>query len=359
MAIPAFDPKELKVVSEKKTFLGSFPLYDFPVSPKEAHVSCIRDRKPIWQLTCIEQAMFIPSFIPDNKARALVVEAQPFDNNTQGGGKDMFGIQWDYVPVAGGSMEREGTQLFDDANDWEEKVVWPDIDAWDWAGSKELNKDFFDPNIAYMTWFQTGWFERLISFMGFEDAAVAVFDEDQQDAVIALFDKLADLYIRMIDKYVEYFPAIDGFFMHDDWGSQKETFFAPEIVEKVIVPSMKKVTDHIHAIGRIAELHSCGQIMRQVPNMIKAGWDTWSGQSMNDTQELYELYGDKIVLGVVPDEFDPETTSEEEQRELARKFAAKFCDPKKPCLISFGGSRYITPAFREELYKESRIRFAK
>jgi hypothetical protein len=358
MAIPAFDPKELEIVGEQKTFTGTVPIYNFPVPRREAFIAAIRDRKPIWQLTGIEHKHFMPRLYPDNVARALVSEVKPFDNLTQGGGKDIFGIQWDYVPVAMGSMERPGPRLLEDANDWEDKIVWPDIDSWDWAGSAEENKPFFETDQAVGTWFQNGWFERLISFMGFEGAAMALIDEDQQEAALALFDRLADCYISIIDRFLEYFPGIDFFYMHDDWGSQRETFFSPDVVKEMIVPSMRKVTDHIHSLGRIAELHSCGQIMKQVPNMIAAGWDTWSGQSMNDSVALYEQYGDKIVLGVMPPEFDKDNTTEEEQRALAREFAVKFCRPDKPCVLSYGASSIMTEAYRQELYKESRRLFA-
>lgn len=358
MNVPAFDEKELEVVGESKSLFGSIPILNYPVSLSDAYLAALRDRKPIWQTTGLETQMFTPRIIPDNVARSLVVEAKPFDKNT-GGGKDMFGIDWEYVPQVGGSMVRPGNPFMEDMYDWKEKVVWPDIDSWDWEGCYEENKDFVNSGKAVQVWFQTGWYERLISFMEFENAIMALFDEDQQDLILEFFDKLADLYIRIIDKFVHYFPQVQSFFMHDDWGSQKETFFSPALVEKMIVPSMKKVTDHIHSIGRVAELHSCGQIMKQVPNMIKAGWDTWSGQLMNDTHVLYEQYGDKIMLGVVPEQFDPATTTEEEQRALAREFAEKFCNPDKPCVVNLYGTFCFTPAYREELYKQSRIRFSK
>ena len=359
MTIPAFDEKELKVVGESFNLYGSVPLFDTPVSLCDGYLSAVRDRKPIWQITGIETQMFTPSIIPDNVARALVIEGEPFDALANGGGKDMFGIDWEYVPQVGGSMVRPGNPFMEDMYDWKEKVVWPDIDSWDWEGCAEKNKDFLNTTKAVRVWFQTGWYERLISFMEFENAIMALFDEDQQDLILEFFDKLADLYIRLIDKYVHYFPQVKSFFMHDDWGSQKETFFSPALVEKMIVPSMKKVTDHIHSIGCVAELHSCGQIMKQVPNMIKAGWDTWSGQVMNDTHALYEQYGDKIMIGVIPEQFDPAATTEEEQRALAREFAAKFCNPEKPCVVNLYGTSCFTPAYREELYKEARIRYSK
>ena len=358
MAVPAFDPKELEVTGQTHTLHGSVPMYNYPVTMGEAFIAAVRDRKPIWEISGIESQIFTPRLIPDNVARALVFEAKPFDALKDGGGKDMFGIDWEYSPVAGGSMVRPGKPFMDDMNDWEDKIVWPDVDSWDWEGSAKENKDYVSTGKNIQVWFQTGWFERIISFMEFEGAIMALFDEDQQDAIHAFFDKLSDLYINIIDHFVKYFPQVTSFYMHDDWGSQKETFFSPALVEEMIVPHMKKVTDHIHKIGRCAELHSCGQIMKQVPNMIKAGWDTWSGQVMNDTQAIYEQYGDKIVIGVIPEQFDPETTSEEEQRRLAREFAEKFCDPKKPSVVNLYGTACLTDAYREELYKQSRIRYS-
>jgi hypothetical protein len=167
------------------------------------------------------------------------------------------------------------------------------------------------------------------------------------------------LYIGLIDKFLLYFPGIDGFLIHDDWGSQKETFFSPSVVEEMIVPCMKKVTDFIHSKGRFCELHSCGQILKQVPNIIKAGWDCWAGQPMNDFKKIYELYGDKIVLAVDPEPFDKNTVPETEQRALARKYANAFCNPDKPTYMSIASVLVMTPAFREELYRQSRINYGR
>jgi hypothetical protein len=188
---------------------------------------------------------------------------------------------------------------------------------------------------------------------------VALIDEAQKDAVKDLFDKLSDLYIRIFEKYLKYFPQIDAFCIHDDWGSQKETFFSPATAEEMIVPYMRRVTDYLHSKGKSCELHSCGQLLRQVPNMIAAGWDSWFPQLMNDTHKIYELYGDKIIVGVTPELFDPAATPEDEQRALAREYADKFCRPDKPSFYNIYAGSLLTSAYREELYKQSRINYAK
>lgn len=355
MKLPKFDEKELKIVGEMPGMFDApgIPIYDFPVSRKEAFKATMK-KKPIWQVTNIESRLVAPGCNPDNVARAQVFEdtMMPFE---EGGGKDMFGIEWVYVPVAGGSMVKPGNPFLKDANEWKEKLVWPDLDSWDWEGSAKnitLTSDVYN-----QPWFLNGWYERLISFMDFENAVVAMIDEDQQDAVKELFDKLSDLYIELIDRYIEAFPGIDGFCFHDDWGAQKDTFFSPATVREMIVPYMRRVTDHIHSKGMYAELHSCGMIEKQVPNIIAAGWDSWGPQPMNDTKKLYDLYGDKIVIGVIPDEISPEAT-EEEQRAAAANFIEKFAQPGKSAIISYYGAMVLTPIYREELYKLSRIKFS-
>ena len=360
MTIPEFNPEELKVTGEipENTRMPAIKIFDYPVSPREGAVAAY-NRKPVWQTVDIETRIFTPKIIPDNVARAFVFEAGHFDPD-DGGGRDMFGIEWEYVPVAGGSMVRPGRAFMDDANEWHDIIQWPDVESWGWEKSaKENNGTHLTHEYFNMVWFQTGFFERLVSFMEFEPAIMAMIDDDQVDAVKGLFDKLADLYINIFDHFLKYYEHIDGFFFHDDWGAQKETFFSPSTVAEVIVPAMKKVTGFIHSRGKVAEFHSCGRLLKQIPNMIDAGWDAWGGQPINDFEKIYDLYGDRILVGVIPDHFDPETTPDKEQRAIAAKYADKFCNPDKPSYFHRYGALYLTPAFREELYIRSRINYSR
>ncbi len=353
--IPEFSPTELRIVGERPSNFGPpTPLFDYPVSLKENMLATYA-KKPIWEATGVEQIRFSPKCNPDNIARAFVFDAT---QTPRSGGTDMFGVEWEYIPQVGGSMVRPGKPLIGDANELKDKMTWPDIEKWDWNDCAEANIHYLSADSYNTCIFLNGWYERLISLMDFEGAVVAMIDDDQKDAVKAFFDQLSDLYIRIFDKYLRYFPLIDGFCIHDDWGSQKETFFSPATVEEMIVPYMKRVTDYLHARGKICELHSCGQLMKQVPNIIAAGWDSWSPQAMNDTHKIYELYGDKLLVAVIPEPFDPDKATDEEQREAARKFADKFCRTDRPSLFNPYGARYLTTAFHQELYKHSRINYA-
>ena len=227
MAVPKFDPREMEVTKElpASPFMPALKIYTYPVPDKEAVMGLLR-KEAVWQVSgMLESRLFSPRIVPDNVARSFVFEANPFDPN-KGGGPDMFGMPWEYVPVAGGSMIRPGKPFLEDFNEWPDKIVWPDIEAWDWEGSAKENASLLNEEKFNVGWFLTGWYERLITFMEFENAVVAMIDEDQQDAIKAFFDKATDLYIKIFDKFCTHFPGIHGFCIHDDWGSQRDLFFS-------------------------------------------------------------------------------------------------------------------------------------
>jgi Uroporphyrinogen-III decarboxylase len=373
--IPKFDPKELELVEQPGAFGRMAKSFSYPLN-KHDHGVAMFSRKPWWQgMQAMDATIFTPRVIPDNVARGFVFEGARFDANTEGGGPDMFGVEWEYIKTVGGSMVRPGKPFLEDISEWREKIVWPDIEKWDWEGSAKLNNGtYLRPENFNQMWFQTGFYERLIAFMEFEGAIMALFDEDSQEDVMAFFDKLTDFYITIFAKAIDTFPYIDAFFIHDDWGSQKETFFSPDLAEKMIVPYMKRLTDYLHSRGKFCELHSCGNNYKQVENYIKAGWDAWAPQLMNDSYKIYDDFGDKILIATFPQNIPEEIMAlptdqergaafaklpEEEQRRIAREYVDRCCRPDKSSFYNFYAAHWLTPAFREEMYKQSRINYSK
>ncbi|NLW69558.1 MAG: methyltransferase, partial [Eubacteriaceae bacterium] len=256
----------------------------------------------------------------------------------------------------GGSMVRPGKPTLDDVNDWEKVLKFPNIDEWDWAGSAEVNKDYLKADKwNTISMLNGAYFERLVSFMEFQHAVVALIDEDQKDALHALFEATTDLYCRLIDKIIEYFPLINAINVHDDWGSQQNPFFSQETAMEMIVPHGKKLVDYIHSKGLIADLHACGHIEKRVECFIEMGWDSWSPQPMNDSAKLYEEYGDRIIIGVQVPPVAADAT-EEQQAEAAKKIADKFFVPGKPASFRAAAGPEF---FQKELYRLSRINYSK
>ena len=347
-----FSEEELKVVGEHigTTSFGSrfsfkIPKYNTPITPRENIALCVKREKPLWFPSSMDFCNLESRTNIDHIARAEVMDMGPPYADEEKGGKDLFGIEWVYVPTVGGSMVKPGNPTLLDVNDWPEIIKFPDIDALDWDECKRLNSVLNETTRSFHVTFQNGIFERLISFMDFEGAAMALIDEEQQDAVHALFSKLSDMYISMIDHYLE-FLNLDGVVFHDDWGSQRAPFFSLNTLREMILPYLKRVVESVHKRGMKFELHSCGKNEMLVPGMIEAGVDTWSGQPMNDFEMLYEKYGDKIVLGMPITGLKPDM-SDSELRDTIQAFVEKHPH-------ALGSTFSAPPKATEFLYEISR-----
>ena len=330
--------------------------YHYPVPPGQNYIETIHHKAPAWMGFAFDAITFTPRCNPDNVARAFVWDGGP--EIEYGEAEDMFGIPWVYVPVAGGSMEKVDHDTIDDVNDWREKFPIPDVDAWDWDGQVEISGDYLaNPFRAKTLMIQNGFFERLISFMGFEDAAVAMIDPDQEDAIHDLFSELADMYIRIIQNTMDRWD-IDGIELHDDWGSQMAPFFSIDVARKLIVPYIKRVSDFMHAHGKYYMMHCCGNVFDMVPAMLEAGVDSWAPQyPLSDFSKLYATYGKEMVLAVVPPVVDP-SASEEEVREIAQAWVDEFIHRDAPVYKSLYSPMENHPLMDKILYELTRKKYS-
>lgn len=345
-----FDPKELEAVEIIPAgFPGRppIPVFNTPISRKENYKRLIKGENPLWLTHPNEIAFLMPSCVPDNWARGLVSATKPATPDMFGG-KDMFNIEWEYVEQVRGSMVRPGAPHVGDLEKWEDYVTFPNIEEWDWEGDAKAYSSMLNDGRIIKVSMLTGLFERLISFVDMTDAMVALVDEDGQEAVHRLFDKLCDLYEAIFAKFETYFHP-DVIWFHDDWGSQRAPFFSAATVREMLLPYLKRVVDSAHKHGMFFELHSCGKIEQLVPVMIEAGVDLWNGQQMNDKLMVAKTYGDKIVCDPVMQPISPEASREE----LAAHVQA-FLDEYAGLRVCIGRQMIAHPLEYEVFYELSR-----
>lgn len=350
-----FSEDEMKVIgshpitTQARMFVP--PKLNTPITPKENVRLAWKREGCLWFPQGADFATMGPRVIVDNVARAFVFDCGPLLTDEQKGGEDMFGVKWTYVPVVGGSMVQPGAPMLTDANDWPEVIKFPDISKLDWDDCAKVNARLNETVRSFSVTILNGLYERMISFMDFENAAMALIDEEQQDAVHALLDRLADMYIEIIGHLLEGFK-LDGIVFHDDWGSQRAPFFSLDTCMEMIVPHMRKVSDFCHEKGLWFQLHCCGKNELLVPAMIAAGVDMWAPQRMNDVDMLREKYGDKIMLSVYAPTLEKDASPEQidaAAREIVDKYIEGF--DEKPVFISNMNS---APGLNEAIYKYSR-----
>ncbi len=343
----AYSDSELQIIGEHGGFAGrpGIPTYNTPVSYRENFHTMMDEKHAYWMPSSSDMLGLHTMIYMNSLGRGINADMV-----------DVFGVKWIYEPVAGGSIAVSGNPLLRDVNEWKNVITIPDINSWNWEEEKQkvaINNSFCCTH-SFVNGF---WFERLISFMDFVPAAMALIDEEQTDAIKELFTAMTALGISVIDNFCDCWPELDIIEVHDDWGAQLSPFFSMETAYDLFVPFMKKLTDHIHKRGRYAMLHSCGHNETRIEAYIDGGFDIWTPQPMNDVGHLYEKYGDRICLGVFPDESNLAELSIDEQRAAAKRFVDKYCNPGKYSMMGIETRKRATPEFLEAVYQYSRERY--
>ena len=263
------------------------------MTPKENIHAFFEGRPYEWKPTGSDKKTFQPEEICEYVARAFVFQQEPYTGPK--GGTGWFGIEWEFEPGAGGSISLK--PILDEVSEWKEKMPFPNWDDIDWEGIARKNADYLNTDQAIQFTIFTGYFERLISLLSFEEAAMELIMEDYEEDIQELFTALTDLYIDLARRFRKHFGA-DWVCIHDDWGTQRAAFFSPAVHRKMIVPHLKRFAEECHKEGLVVEMHSCGFIEELIPNLISTGIDTWVGQSICDKKKLVDEYGSQFRFEV-------------------------------------------------------------
>ena len=287
------------------------PVYNTPITPRENMRRFVFHESPVWIPAGNDGIDILPAFIPDVKVRGQVKDTVAYDPVKDAGGLDMFGVEWVYVPQVGGSMVRPGSPKLEDIESWRDVINVPDQSAWGWEEASERLAPYYSTTRLNKTTIYTGLFERLISFMDFEGAAIAIIDDEQKPYVHEIFEMLTGVYCEMLERMKKYLH-IDMVTFHDDWGTQRAPFFSLNTCMEMIVPYLKRICARAHELGMIFELHSCGMDEPLVPAMLEAGVDMWAGQNLNSWEKISARYGGRLIYDMVWEKFDPQRFASKE-----------------------------------------------
>ena len=370
MSRVTFDPKELNVIEMYPPVisggkvgnppvwrLGEMPRFNRPIPPRENWNFMLRGTKPYWVpfagLVLSDMRKFRPRLAPDAMANHQLFDGEPpypfeTEPNVR---KGWFDVEWVYDYAARGATVRPGAPRVTDITCWEEQITMPDLDELDWESCEKNNVKYLEDDRLRELGIQCGFWERLMSLMDVENAAVAMIDEDEKEGVHRLFDKLADLYIDFIGRMKDRCD-IDAVELHDDWGHQNGPFFSLDTVREMIVPYMRRVVDYCHSCGIWFELHSCGKNEMLVPAMIETGADLWCGQiDINDLDTIAHQYKDgTLAFGVAGPRVADDAT-EEEMRSAAKAWVEEF----KDCRVAINAFfKPLPPVLKDALYEYSR-----
>ncbi len=337
------------------------PVFESPISPKENFYRSARRDHPLW----------VPFPAVDTQELHMFNLATEGPEGCQLGPNlcakqdryvyhDAFGNSWTFDKAAGGACMTIGTRVCDDILKWEEQVHFPDFHEWN---MEETAKDFmenrYDPERALHIDIYHGPFQALSDLLGgFAEALEAMFVEPEASG--AFFDRFADWYIWLIDKLSALYP-VDMFTAHDDWGTEKDTFFSQGMLDELLYEPTKRIIDHVHGMGKIYQFHNCGRVERFMPTLCDLGPELVQLQRrVNDTPKYKELYGDRVGFNTGLENLVPgKAYTDEELARIVRESVDIFGEGGGFLPAVYGGSPETLWKIYSELYCYSREYYEK
>ncbi|MCL2813135.1 MAG: hypothetical protein FWD23_00900 [Oscillospiraceae bacterium] len=109
----------------------------------------------------------------------------------------------------------------------------------------------------------------------------------------------ADLNLQMLDAMWDAGYELDCLFWCDDMGYKGSAFFSLDMYRSFLKPAHQKLIDWAHSKNIPAHLHSCGNVMKLVPELVDMGLDGLNPLEIKagmDPVKLKGEFGDKLLL---------------------------------------------------------------
>ncbi|MBE6885082.1 MAG: hypothetical protein E7487_10805 [Ruminococcaceae bacterium] len=189
------------------------------------------------------------------------------------------------------------------------KVV--DADEWEKAKTRmtlsddripwDTLKNNYDRWRAEGQWISAGfWFGFDVThswMMGTENTLIAMMEEPE--LVTDMFDTYLNRCETLFSRIWDAGYRFDEVSWPDDMGYKGTTFFSPAMYREMVKPFHARAVKWAHDHGIYARLHSCGNIMDLVPDIVDTGMDALNPLEVKagmDALKLKREYGDKLVL---------------------------------------------------------------
>ena len=255
------------------------------ITPKENYLQLLRTGMPeyipsMFFEPCMEritEEMIAPVIAPDGPITTV------------------YGVE--YVgskEINSGAMPRPGSILFDDITKWRDYIKNPDLSGRDWEGYYKKQTDKFDRVNKAVGCHGGDYFLTLVSFMGFENALIAMYEEP--DEVIALFDYVSEHFLEVMRQQIKHVkPEI--YTIMDDDSAYRAPFISLEMYQTIVKPFHKKHADLALENGVLLDRHDCGKSECFIDDWLDIGIISWNpAQVSNDLVSIKKKYTGKLTL---------------------------------------------------------------
>jgi uroporphyrinogen decarboxylase len=117
-------------------------------------------------------------------------------------------------------------------------------------------------------------FERLCFVRTYEQALVDL--AQQPPELFELLHRIHDLYLREVEVWAQ--TRVDAISLMDDWGTQRGMMVDPDLWRRIFKPFYREYAQVARRCGKFVFMHSDGQIIDIIPDLIEIGVDALNSQ---------------------------------------------------------------------------------
>jgi uroporphyrinogen decarboxylase len=199
-----------------------------------------------------------------------------------------------------------------------EAYPWPNADDGDYEIYRDLGA-YLPDGMKLVASGNGGLLENVTDLAGFENLCfLYMLDEE---LATDLFDAVGSRLLRFYE-IVASFDTVGALIVNDDWGFKNQLMFPPEMLRRWVFPWHKKMVEAIHAQGKYAILHSCGQlhdVMDDVVDDLKYDAKHSFEDQIIPVEDACARWGSRIaVVGGIDVDFLARSTPDEITRRSRR-----------------------------------------
>ena len=176
-----------------------------------------------------------------------------------------------------------------------EAFPWPDIAAADYTPLDRMSQLL--PGKMKIIAGYSGVLENVTWLLGYEGLSLLLYDDEE--LVRDMFDAVGSRVSEYMGRCAAC-PGVGAMVMGDDIGFKTQTMISPTMLRRYLFPWHKKLVDAVHAQGKPAILHACGNRAQVMDDIIGCGWDAIHSfeDQIEPVWDAKARWGDRIaVLG--------------------------------------------------------------
>lgn len=224
-----------------------------------------------------------------------------------------------------GAIPEPGNFILRDITKWRDVIKNPSLQGIDWERRFDKALADKDRNTKVIGFGGGDYFQTLISFMGFSEGLMAMYEAPEE--VYALLDYISIYYLELMKAQL-YHAKPDIYLLADDCATAFAPFFSHEHYTTLIKPFHKKHADLAHDAGVYLERHDWGKCESFLDDDVEMGVCCWNpAQVMNDLVGIKRKYRGKLALAGAWDNQGPismTATPDDDLREALYTYVDTF-----------------------------------